>query len=217
MLLLTPNDVLNRGFRHYNGLPTYYKGGYTKHAVNLFKKFYGSSPAVVANMWFDMQDKTDAVPEKMKSEAGFKRLLIATHFLWAYPKNAEILAKAFGVCVRYVQGEELWIWVKRIGELENIKFVWPTDIYKNPDAQIIIISVDGVDFRVWEKAHPTLPIDRGQYSHKYEHAALKYEIAIDVHESKVVRISGPYRGGESDKGMFVKGGLSSMIPKGKKW
>ncbi len=49
-----------------------------------------------------------------------------------------------------------------------------------------LFPVDGTDFKVWEKKHPAMPIDKGQYSHKFNHGTLKYEIAIDVYESTVV-------------------------------
>jgi hypothetical protein len=107
--------------------------------------------------------------------------LIVHHFIWAYPKNAQLLATSFGVCERQVQGENLWKWVRRIAALKGIKIVWPEDEYNNPHSQIFIISVDGTDFKVWERKHATMTIDSGQYSHKFNHGGLKYEIAIDVY------------------------------------
>ena len=163
-----------------------------------------------------MQAKINVVSSQIKNEKGFKYFLIATHFLWAYPKNAEILPRLFGVCVPKVHGKDFWIWLKRIAELGKIKLVWRHDVYNDPNSQIIIVSVDGKDCSTWETQHPTLPIDKGVYSHKYKHAALKYKIAIDAVESKVVRISGPWRGGESDKNIFIKVGLGALIPVGKK-
>merc|ERR1711915_71933 len=81
--------------------------------------------------------------------------------------------------------------------------------------QIFIVSVDGVDFKVWEKKHPRFKVDRGQYSKKFNHGALKYEIAIDVYTGRIVWISGPHRGAEHDKTIF-KMGLQHRIPAGKK-
>ena len=99
MLILSPEDVVNRGFRHYSGLPNNYNSGCTDDAVNTFKKIYGSSPTVIANIWYDLQSKVNVVPTKLKSEIGFKKMLTAIHFVWAYPKNTKILATSFGVCV----------------------------------------------------------------------------------------------------------------------
>ena len=60
-----------------------------------------------------------------------------------------------------------------------------------------------------------MPYDKGQYSHKFNHGALKYEVAIDAYTSKVVWINGPFRGGEHDKNIYA-GGLREKIPRGKK-
>ena len=70
--------------------------------------------------------------------------------------------------------------------------------------------------KVWESKHPMMPYDKGQFSHKFNHGALKYEIAIDVYRSKVVWISGPHRAGLHDKTIFVEKGLKDKIPLGKK-
>jgi hypothetical protein len=151
-----------------------------------------------------------------KSEKGFKMFLIAHNFLWAYPKNAQLLATSFGVCERQVQGENLWRWVRRIAALKGLKIVWPEDEYNDPESQTFIISVDGTDFKVWERKHPTMTLDKGQYSHKFNHGGLKYEIAIDVYRARVVWISGPHRAGMHDKRVYVEGGLRDKIPQGKK-
>ena len=54
------------------------------------------------------------------------------------------------------------------------------------------------------------------YSQKFDHGAVKYEIAIDIHRSKIVWISGPHRGAMHDKTVYCQpNGLQSMIPEGK--
>jgi hypothetical protein len=40
--------------------------------------------------------------------------------------------------------------------------VWPEDEYNNPESQIFIISVDGTDFKMWERKHARMTIDKGQ-------------------------------------------------------
>jgi hypothetical protein len=152
--------------------------------------------------------------EKEKSEKGFKMFLVAMHFLWTYPKNSKILATRFGMCERYVRGENLWIWIRRIAIMKQKKIVWD-DTMDDPTSQIYIVTVDGTDFKVWEKKHPTLPYDKAQFSHKLNHGALKYEIAVDVYRSKVVWINGPHRGGKHDKVIFHEGGLNRKIRPGK--
>ena len=91
--------------------------------------------------------------ESDRSEEGFKRLLIAVHFLWAYPKNAAILASTFSICKQQVEGENLWQWVRIIAALKKHKVIWPSDRYNDPESQIFIVTVDGVDFRCFENRH----------------------------------------------------------------
>jgi hypothetical protein len=218
MEILSPQDILKNGFHFFSGLPNNFNKPWTQRRTNEFKAHYGSSPDVLANQWYDLT--TVDLPgleftEKDKSEKGLKMFFVAHHFLWAYPKNGKILASAFSVCERTVQGENLWRWVRMIAALKATKIVWPAEEYNDPNSQIFIISVDGTDFKVWERKHPMMPYDKGHYSHKFNHGALKYEIAMDVYRSKVVWISGPHRAGLHDKTIFEMG-LKDKIPLGKK-
>jgi hypothetical protein len=103
-----------------------------------------------------------------------------------------------------------------IASLKEKKIVWPTEIYNDPYGRIYIVSVDGVDFKVWEMKHQRMPIDKGDYSHNFNHCARKYKIAMDVYTSKVVWISGPHKAGVHDKTIFVAG-LKAKIPQGRKF
>ena len=167
-------------------------------------------------MWFDIITKSDlGVKRRVKSEKGFKQLLIATHFLWAYLKNRKIFASTFKISTRSVEGENLWHWVRIVGALKKYKIVWPTEIYHDPSSQIFIITVDGVNFKVNEnRRHATLPFDRGEYSKKMNHAGLKYKIGINCYNNKVVWINGPFRADEHDKNVFDSA-LREKIPDGK--
>jgi hypothetical protein len=61
-----------------------------------------------------------------------------------------------------------------IAALKAIKIIWPEEEYNNPHGPIFIVPVDGItDFKVWQKIHPMMPIDKGQYSHNFNHGALK--------------------------------------------
>jgi hypothetical protein len=160
-------------------------------------------------MWHDLQT-TELYIQMMdseKSKNGFKMFLIAHNFLRAYPKNAQLLATSFGVCEWQVQGKNLWRWVRRLATLKGIKIVWTEDEYNNPESQTFIILVDGTDSKVWERKHATMTVDKDQYSYKFNHGGLKYEIAIDVNRAQVVWISGPHRGGMHNKTVYVEKGL----------
>ena len=69
----------------------------------VFHKHYGSSPLVLANIWYDLAltDITEArLNENEKSEKGFFKFLVANHFLWAYSKNSDLIASCFNICKR---------------------------------------------------------------------------------------------------------------------
>ena len=98
--------------------------------------------------------------------------------------------------------------------MKEKKIVWDP-LLDDPNSEIFIVSVDGTDFRMWEQKHPTLPIDRKQYSKKFNHGAAKYEIALSVVRPKCVWISGPHRGGKHDLTIFREG-LKAKMPPGKR-
>ena len=203
-MLLSPRDVLVKGFDFCAGLPNDFTGEWTQNETNMFKSHYGSTPVVLCSIWYDLAtNKIEGLKmtRKDKSDKGFLMFLVAMHFLWVYPKNAKTLGSRFGICDKNASGENLWRWVRKIAILKCKKIVWD-DSYDDPRGPIFIFTVDGTDYRVWEKKHPTLSLNTGECSHKFKHGALKYEIACDVYRSKVVWINGPFRGGESDKNIF---------------
>ena len=210
-MILTPSEVLIRGFRAYSGLPNDHNGTLNQKDVTTFKKIYGSSPSIIAFIWSAISTSEQYVNSKEISEKGFKSFLMAVHFLWAYPKNSEILALAFGVSVKQAQGTKLWNSIGMIASLKFSVIIWPTERYDDPNTPIFIVSVDGVDFKCTEKQHQDLPYDRQWWSQKFSKAAIKYEIAIDVYKSKCVWVSPPHRGGKHDKTIFLED-LRAKIP-----
>jgi len=217
--ILLPEQVLVKGFKAYTGLPNDIdpEEALTPRNVTLFKKLYGSSPTIVAFIWSDIITSPDegAFANKNISDKGFKQFLIAIHFLWAYPKNAEILALAFGVSVNLAQGKKLWDAIAMIAGLKTKVIVWPSARYEDPNGTVFIISVDGVDFKTWEPKHTEMPYDKSMMSHKFTKAAWKYEVALDIYSSKCVWVSPKYKGGVHDKVIFLRA-LRGMVPAGKK-
>jgi hypothetical protein len=213
-MLLSPADVLKKGLWH---LQLEFRTLSEDKQNEEFHKHYGSSPMDLANMWYDLTvvDIVEArVSEKEQCETGFRMFLVAHFFLWTYPKNSNLLASRFRICERYSRGKPLWKWIKRIAALKTKKIVWDRRL-NDPNSERFVVTIDGTDFRIWEKKHPTLPRDNGQCSKKFNHGAVKYEIAISIFTAKVVWISGPFRGGEHDMTILRKGGLLDKIADGK--
>jgi hypothetical protein len=150
------------------------------------------------------------VNEKEKSEKGLKWYFVAHFFLWAYPKNASMLSSGFkGLCNKYCQGKPLWI--RWIAALKSKKIVWDDDVAKPKNLEIFCITINGTDFKIKEPKHKTLPRDNGTCSHKMQHAAAKYKIALAVHRPKCVHLAGPFFGGTHDLEMFCRGGLKESF------
>lgn len=213
-LFFTPEEVLVRGFRTIKGLPVITCNDYNKKNVSKFKEHFGPTPSVVGCIWTDILTNLD-LPVADQSERGFVKLLRAMHFLWAYPRNAALLASTTGTCKRNVEGKNLWQWVKLLQDLKSDKIVWPTERYNNPNGQQFLCSVDGTDCKIREISNEIFNIDKSYYSQKLNHCALKYEIAIDCFSPKIVWLNGPFRGGKHDKDIF-DGNLRQRIPLGKK-
>jgi hypothetical protein len=186
-----------------------------------FKKFYGSPPSVLACQWYDMcnTDEEDfKLEENEMGEKGLRGLLLAHHFLWSYPKNADLLGSRFRICPKYASGEYLRRWVRRVAALKAKKIVWPEN-FSEPDSEVFIISVDTADFKTWEVQHQSFPVDRSYCSRKHKHAGLKYEIGVSVFHDQIVWATGPFKPTKSDITIWREGengeALKTKTPAGK--
>jgi hypothetical protein len=176
-----------------------------------FQKHYRSPSEILAKQWKDLRKFDHALTKKEKGKWGLQRFLAAHHFLFTYPKSSHLQASAVSICERECRGKPLWRWFENMASLKEKKIVWPEEHFKNPETAINIITVDGVDFKTWERKHPKVPRNRKLRSHKMNHAAVKYVLVISVFESKLVLIDGPHRGGKHDMEIFCKK-LKKKIP-----
>jgi hypothetical protein len=173
-------------------------------------------------MWYDMTSTTiieARISKEDLCDQGFKMFLVAHFFLWTYPKNSSLIASRFLLSERNSRGAPIWIWIRRIAAMKGLKIKWKRrlDDPEGPEGDIFVLStVDGTDFRLWERKHPNLNQDKRQCSKKFNHGAAKYEIGMSIHTAECVWINGPYRGGEHDLNMLQQGGLIDNIRKGKK-
>jgi hypothetical protein len=138
--------------------------------------------------------------------------MIAVHFLTIYPKGSE-RAASFNLCEKTC-GTKGWAFIKKISALKAEKISWPQDwVAGNPNLPYFLLSVDGTHCSYHEVKHPVLPYDPQMYSHKTNEPALSYEVALSLHESKVVSIRGPFKASVHDKTTFVAH-LQDLIPDG---
>jgi hypothetical protein len=174
------------------------------------KKHLGSFPIDLAEMWHDLCTE---IPIKERKMRGFKQFIMTHFWLWNYPKNADVMASRFKVSKRYCQGEPIHRWVKRIAALKSKKIVWDPQI-EDPNRSCFAGSIDGTDFRQEEKQHPNMTRDNKECSVKFKHCACKFEIMLSLHESRILWINGPFRGGKHDVDIFTSS-LVDRIPTGK--
>jgi hypothetical protein len=74
------------------------------------------------------------------------------------------------------------------------------------------LTVDGVHFKTYEsRKHPTAKV----YSHKSNGPAMSYEIAIAIHESRVLAINGPFDASKTDVTIF-RDQLKDAMPEGRR-
>lgn len=215
-LLFTRDEILVRGFRTIKALPNITIDDYNAKNVRRFQSFFCLSPYVMSFVWAKLLESTDSgLGPKDKSEKGLQKIFTAIHFLWARPKNNEILATTCGYnCTRHVEGEELWRYVKAIASLKSSVIVWPQAKYNDPTKQIFLATIDGVDFKTREKSTDEFNQDKKQFTYKHHHGGVKYELVIDAFESKIVSINGPFDGAVDDRAMYADRTMG-RIPDGK--
>lgn len=211
MNILTPNEMLHYGL-YVLGLPFCNDKEKKKKYESQFHKNYGVHTVVAAAIWYDLT--SSCLSQSEISFGGLKFFFMAIYFLWQYPKNAVTFGQRFGVCKDYAGGEYLWGWIRKIAGLEAKKIKW-LDCFDDPHAPAFILSVDGTDFRCWERKHPTLPRDPSTMSHKFNHGAKKVEIGIATYSSQVCWLSDPSDGARHDLTIF-RDGLKQKIAPGKK-
>lgn len=223
-MILTANDVLERGLMIARLTEHEQEGLGAEKCRELFRSMYGSPPEVCAQMWQDLCN-TDIPSAKIhqseKNNKGFKLFMMAQYELWVYPKNRFLLQMQFyPVGEKDTYGHNLWKWISKICGLLVEKIKW-LERFSDPDAEVFIVTVDGIDCRCWEKRnHPTMPFDKKAHSHKFSHAAYKYEIAVAVYSDHIVWVNGPFKGGKHDLTIFRQGkdgegSLLDKIPDGK--
>lgn len=181
--------------------------------IERFHKNFGSDPLVISDIWADLISQKIITTKKDRSDWGLIRFFVAIHFMWAYPRSADLLAQAFddSISVNDCYGKPLWIWVQRIGALKSYVIVFDPELELGA---INIATVDGTDFLTNEQKTGEFNIDSKMMSHKFHHGGLKHIIAISIWRAKMVYLSTSTRGGESDKNMYMEE-LHDLIPEGK--
>jgi len=204
---LSKDDVLHLGLKfvsHKSHRQT------QKSLVKKFVGYFGAEPKILVKQWKDL---FDTIPNKEQNERGLRMFMMCHYFLFCYPRNAQVLAKDFGMCDKNsVSGKKLWTWLERIAALKEKKIVWPHERFRQEDYAKFVMTVDCVDCHTREPKHPRYNLDNAYSSHKFKKAGFRYELALEIQFSNLIWINGPYKAGsDSDIKIFKEGGLRAKM------
>jgi len=73
------------------------------------------------------------------------------------------------------------------------------------------MTVDGVHCLANEPLHDVFSMDKRCCSHTKTHTGFCCELGIDLHDSKLIWMNGPFPAGPNDKANFVNKGLKSKL------
>lgn len=209
-VVLTPNEVLHRGLLVVGFEAARQNSVRRKKNLSRFRRHYAADPAIYAILLVRLQtterEKAKLTFDKVGKETTLNYFFMAINLLANYPKE-ESAEATFKISDRTWRK---WAWqiVEKVSLLKPEIIVWP-ERWSNPDNQqddapetIFIITVDGVHCPIEEPTHNDFSENTIYYSHKFNSAALDYEIALSVYEDKCVWASGPYPAGKNDISVF---------------
>lgn len=177
----------------------------TRTATNVvrFRSNFGAGPKTCRAIFRDLQ--TTEIEEARIDKPNYFYFLVALNWLKTYKKEG-VMAGHFKRDEKTLR-ENIRVYVKAVQALAAEKIQW---IDVADDKEIFILTVDGVHFRINEPRHR--PSSRW-YSHKSDSAGLAYEIAISIHENKIVWINGPFMAAEDDRNIFLGHARAKTRPK----
>lgn len=212
--VLTADDIMREGLLYMNfSVAKQASRSYDKNWVE-FKKHYGVSPTVVAEIWHDLcttDIEKSKLSDKEKGQKGLKYLFMVIYFMYSYPRNRHNLASTFGICDKLASGNSFWTWASRLAGLKEKVIFFPEE-FSDPNGRPFIMTLDCRDHKCTEKKHPTFNLDRAYSSKKHGfHASLKYELGVAIFYDQIVWIKGPYKASMHDMTVFRLGGLKEIM------
>lgn len=210
MLVLSADEALRHGLSCL-GRPNNKRFKPSPLNRKRFKKLYGVNEVVLVQLWTYLQ-LTNVLEAKVSDakQKHFTYFLMTLYHMKNYPV-LEVLGKTFGACE---DTASFWIrhFMKKIAALKETRIVWPEDF--GPTR--FILSVDCVNFGINEPRHAIFHKMKEYFDRKGGKAGLTYEVALDLWESNIIWLNGPFPAATGDSKIFKEEGLMDHIPEGKK-
>jgi hypothetical protein len=154
-----------------------------------WKAWYGASQEALSELFYDIEEREAENGVASIIEFRLKYFFMAMNWL-VTAANEHVRAGMWGRNEETVRTKTR-LMVQAISALESIKIGYPFD--QNDDGTTFVVSVDGVHAPIQE---PRMNPSKNRCSYKFNGPGLAYELAIAIHEPKLVWITGPFRGGE---------------------
>jgi hypothetical protein len=217
MLIKTAPEILQEGLELV-GVSIQRQARASNHTLeDRFKSHYGSSSLVLAEILADLQTTniSEARIDVLKKQQ--LKYYFQAHRLLTKYETQEDRASTFGNSIRTDQ-DWSWLFVEKIAALKAAKVSWPADwVDGNGNPNLLLpLTVDCSHFATFElQTDPNRPKDPRNFSHKIHGPAVSYEVALSIHESRIVSINGPFPAATHDLTIF-RSKLEAMIPHGSK-
>lgn len=170
-----------------------------------FVAHFGVMPHVLAQVWEDLQMQPEFNDMIKPVHRDFEVFLMAVHFLKRYQTEEE-REGTWNISIRKLR-DTTWQYVELIQKPKSKKIVWVHE-----DRDIWVGTVDGTHVKSQEPAHPTLPKDEKAFSYKDHAAGYSYELALSLHESRIIWMNGPFKASVHDAKIFAgAGGLAAKL------
>jgi DDE superfamily endonuclease len=233
---VTEQDMLIVGLRFIGYDATKTNNARAVTNLDRFQSAYGASPLVCTLVFHDVQ--VQEIGEATIHKPNLKNFLMAMHWLKRYPVET-MMSSIFNLheetirnrVIEYVGAIQalkmykvsfynfnnpflLYVYSQLMCIVAFKQIVWQDNVAANNNQQVGValwlLSVDGTHCRIKE---PRSVPDKDWYSHKHHKPCLAYELGVNLFESKLVWINGPFKAGETDLVIFRKpDGLRTKIP-----
>ena len=196
--MLSPKDFYTTGMSYIKRKPIL-----NGENERRFRSTFGTTPNIIYLIWQNIEPS-------LASESRYFHLLWALMFLKLY-NNENVSAGMVGGVSEKTFRRHVWTVLAAIDKIKKDVIILDNR-FKDQNGSQCLLSVDGTDFKINEPH----PFSRLWYSHKFNHAALRYEVAICIQTGEIVWIKGPFAAGAWPDIKIFRGWLKNHLLPGER-
>ena len=206
VVVVSDDQMLWKGLRSVRCKRRRIRRAGKKRNVERFEGHFGCKPAILCQVFEDLQRTAVAEDRVPPDSARLEKFLMAMHA----PKRCPTEVEREPMFDIDPQTGRDWAWhfLEKIQALKVERIRWPEDRF---GTDVWVISVDGVHMWINEPGHPEWSQDSKHFSHKHGEAGAMHELGIALSVNRLVWMNGPHPAGHSDNNVFKKKGLKSLL------